>query len=194
MKSRLDPMIPTPKEWVDVVFANFDEFLIDHADNERKASAMGMSFIAKYPDRIKIIAPLIDHAMEELEHFKSVYAIMEERGITFPHKIAEDKYAQMLVKLARSGREERFLDRMMVASVIESRGMEKFRLIAEALEEGELKEFYKEIWVSEAKHGDLFVELAMMYFDEDDVLDRLKYFNEQESLIMQKLPIRPAMH
>ena len=190
----MDPMISTPNEWVDIVMENFDEFLIDHADNERKASAMGMSFIAKYPDRTKMIATLIDHAMEELEHFKQVYSIMEERGITFPHKISEDKYAQELVKLARSGRDDRFLDRMMIASVIESRGMEKFRMIEEILEPGKLKDVYKEIWVSEARHGDLFVELALLYFDEEQVMDRLKYFNEQESLIMQRLPLRPAMH
>jgi len=187
-------MIPTPKEWVDTVLDNFEEFLVDHADNERKASAMGMSFIAKYPDRTKIIPALIDHALEELEHFKGVYKIMDEKGIVFPHKIGEDKYAQELVKLARSGRDERFMDRLMIASVIETRGMEKFKLIEEALDPGEIKDFYKEIWTSEARHGDLFVQLAMMYFESEKVKERLKYFNEQESLIMKKLPVRPAMH
>jgi tRNA-(ms[2]io[6]A)-hydroxylase len=194
MKYRIDVMIPTPEEWVKTVLDNFNEFLIDHAENERKASAMGMSFIAKYPDRTKMIPSLIDHAIEELEHFKGVYKIMHERGIALPHKIGEDKYAQELVKLARSGRDDRFMDRMLIASVIETRGMEKFRMVEEALEPGEIKDFYKEIWVSEARHGDLFVELALMYFDEKEVMERLKYFNEQESLIMKKLPIRPAMH
>ncbi len=194
MKYRIDVMINTPQEWVDIVLNNFEEFLIDHAENERKASAMGMSFIAKYPDRTKIIPALIDHAVEELEHFRGVYRIMDQKGIALPHKIGEDKYAQELVKLARSGRDDRFLDRMMIASVIETRGMEKFRMIEEALEPGEIKDFYKDIWVSEARHGDLFVELALLYFDEKNVMDRLKYFNEQESLILKRLPLRPAMH
>ncbi len=194
MKYRIDVMIPTPKEWVEIVLDNFDEFIIDHAENERKASAMGMSFIAKYPDRTKMIPALIDHAIEELEHFKGAYKIMDERGIALPHKIGEDKYAQELVKLARSGREDRFMDRLLIASVIETRGMEKFRMVEEALDPGELKDFYKEIWISEARHGDLFIELALMYFDQNEVMERLKYFNEQESLIMKKLPLRPAMH
>ena len=58
--------------------ANFDAFLQDHADCERKASSMAMSFVAKCPDRTEIIPELIDTALEELEHFKSVYTLMEK--------------------------------------------------------------------------------------------------------------------
>ena len=35
--------------------ADFDSFLIDHADCERKASFMVMSFIGKFPERKEII-------------------------------------------------------------------------------------------------------------------------------------------
>ena len=55
MKTALDLSWKTPQEWVEVVLADFDSFLIDHADCERKASAMAMSFIAKCPDRVEII-------------------------------------------------------------------------------------------------------------------------------------------
>jgi tRNA-(ms[2]io[6]A)-hydroxylase len=194
MKLRMDVKVPTPNEWVERVFADFDDFLIDHADNERKASAMGLSFIAKYPNRSEIIPSLIDHALEELEHFKGVYKIMHERHIQFPTKIGEDIYAQELVKLARTGLDERFLDRLMIGSVIEVRGEEKFRIVERALEDGELKSFYRELWISEAKHGDLFVELALNYFPEKIVFERLEFFNLHESRIMMSLPFRAAMH
>jgi len=39
------------QEWISCVMENFDEFLKDHADCERKASSMVMSFVVKYPDR-----------------------------------------------------------------------------------------------------------------------------------------------
>ncbi|MEZ4908001.1 MAG: tRNA-(ms[2]io[6]A)-hydroxylase [Saprospiraceae bacterium] len=194
MKRRMDVRISTPQEWLDTVMNNFDDFLIDHADNERKASAMGMSFIAKYPNRTEIIPRLIDHALEELEHFKGVYKIMDKRKIQFPQKIQEDVYAQELVKLARSGLNDRFLDRLIVGSVIEVRGEEKFRKVEEALPEGELKSFYRELWISEARHGDLFIELALEYFPEKEVLVRQEFFNEAESRIMMSLPFRAAMH
>ncbi len=43
--------ISTPKTWLDAVFADFDLFMLDHTLCERRASAMGMSLVAKkYPD------------------------------------------------------------------------------------------------------------------------------------------------
>ena len=80
MKLSLDLMSPSPSAWIDCVMNDFDSFLQDHADCERKASAMAMSFVAKYPDRTEIIPELIETGIEELEHFQQVYAIMEKRG------------------------------------------------------------------------------------------------------------------
>jgi tRNA-(ms[2]io[6]A)-hydroxylase len=194
MKLRLDVAAPSPQAWIESVMANFDEFLIDHAENERKAQAMALSFIAKYPNRTKIISSLIKHAIEEMEHFRDVYSFMEERGLELPSKIPEDKYAKELMKLCRTGRDERFLDRLCIASVIEVRGGERFRLVEEALEEGALKEFYKLLWRVEARHGDVFVQMALEYFDKETVYERLNYFNAEEARVMARMEIRPTMH
>ena len=48
--------------WVETVMNDFDSFLQDHANNVRKALAMAISFVAKYPDRLEIIPELIDTA------------------------------------------------------------------------------------------------------------------------------------
>ena len=58
MKYSIDLTYQTPPEWVKVVLDNFDTFLQDHADAERKASAMAMSFVAKCPDKKEIIETL----------------------------------------------------------------------------------------------------------------------------------------
>ena len=50
----------TPREWAHYVLDNFDEFLIDHANCERKASALAMSFAIKYADRVEMIPALIE--------------------------------------------------------------------------------------------------------------------------------------
>lgn len=194
MKLSIELECASSQEWVDAVMSDFDSFLIDHAHCERKASSMAMSFVAKYPDRLEIIPELIDTAVEELEHFRSVYEIMESRGISLPHEIPGDPYVKALINACRSGREDRFMDRLLVASVVECRGAERFRLVYEALPEGELKKFYHNLWASEAKHGNIFVKMALNYFDEKDVYIRLKEINHTESKILVELPIKAALH
>lgn len=194
MKLRIDLQVESPKEWVEAVMADFDSFLADHADCERKASSMAMSFVAKFPDRKEIIPDLIETAVEELEHFRDVYRIMKERGIQLNHGIQKDDYVGYLVDRSRSGREERFLDRLLIASVVESRGAERFKLVYENLENGPLKEFYHRLWASEAKHGEIFVKMAMHYFPEEEVMKRLDEWNDFEKESLEKLPIRAALH
>ena len=41
-------------------------------------------------------------------------------------------------------------------------------MVAENLDDPKLSAFYKELWRSEAKHGNIFVSMALNYFDEDD--------------------------
>ena len=181
-------------EWVAAVISDFDAFLQDHANCERKASAMAMSFVAKFPDRVEIIPELIETAIEELEHFQSVYQIMERRGVLLPAQMGKDHYVQQLVNQCRSDREERFLDRLLLASIVECRGAERFRLVYENLEEEGLKEFYHKLWASEAKHGNIFVNMALNYFERNDVYYRLEELNRVEAEVLQQLPIRPALH
>lgn len=194
MKLNLDIAYPSKPEWIAAVMADFDSFLQDHADCERKASAMAMSFVAKFPDRIEIIPELIATAVEELEHFQQVYALMEKRGVQLPAKMGGDPYVQKLVKLCRHGREERFMDRLLLASVVETRGAERFRLVSEAQNDPEMHRFYKLLWASEAKHGHIFVKMALNYFDEKAVYDRLAWFIEREGEVIDGLEIRAALH
>ena len=194
MKVSADLVVQSPPEWIEAVMGDFNTFLQDHADCERKASAMAMSFVAKYPDRLEIIPLLIETAVEELEHFQDVYKIMEERGVTLPAGMGKDHYIQQLLDACRSGREERFMDRMLLASVVECRGAERFRLIYEKLPAGDLKKFYHRLWASEAKHGNIFVEMLFNYFDREEVYKRLGELIEVEGKILMNLPIRAALH
>jgi tRNA-(ms[2]io[6]A)-hydroxylase len=194
MKLNLDIAIPSKPEWVAAVMADFPAFLQDHCDCERKASAMAMSFVAKYPDRLEIIPELIDIGIEELEHFKQVYELMEKRGIALPASMGGDPYVQALIKLCQSGREERFLDRLLIASVVETRGAERFRLVSEAQTDPEMHRFYKVLWASEAKHGHVFVKMALNYFDPEMVYSRLDWWVQQEAEVIEGLEIRAALH
>jgi tRNA-(ms[2]io[6]A)-hydroxylase len=194
MKLNIDIATPSKQEWLDAVMNDFDSFLQDHADCERKASAMAMSFVAKYPDRKEIIPELIETAIEELEHFQQVYDLMQAKGIQLTHSIGEDLYVKALIKRCHSGRRERFLDRLLVASVVETRGAERFRMVSEAQKDPDLHRFYKVLWASEAKHGHIFVKMALNYFSEEEVYPRLEWWIEQESEIINQLEIRAALH
>lgn len=194
MKFNLDIAVPSKPEWVAAVMNDFNAFLQDHADCERKASAMAMSLVAKYPDRPEIIPELIETAIEELDHFRLVYDIMQSRGIGLLHSIPEDPYIKSLLKSMHNGIQERFLDRLLIASVVETRGAERFRLVAEAQEDEAMRKFYKMLWTSEAKHGNIYVKMALNYFDEKIVYDRLQWWVEQEGRIIDGLEIRPALH
>lgn len=194
MKVSLDITVESPQAWVDAVMADFPSFIQDHANCERKASAMAMSLVAKYPDRPLLIQPLIETAIEELEHFRDVVSWMEKLGVSLQKEMKPDAYVNQLIAQVRNGRDEGLIDRLCLGSIIECRGAERFRLVEEALEEGPLKRFYKILWASEAKHGNIFVELALHYFDNKIVYSRLNELLEIEGQIVKNLPIQAALH
>lgn len=155
---------------------------------------MAMSLVSKYPDRPKIIPPLIDTAIEELEHFRDVVAWMDKLGIPLPSDMQQDLYVNQLIALVRKGRDEGLIDRLCLGSIIECRGAERFRLVEEALTEPEIKRFYKILWASEAKHGNMFVELALEYFSPETVFPRLDELLDAEARILDALVIKSALH
>jgi tRNA-(ms[2]io[6]A)-hydroxylase len=192
-RKSIDLLLATPSAWVDTVLAKFDTFLLDHANCERKASALAMSLVVKYPDRRHIVTGLIELAQEELQHFREVYDILEHRGLSLV-KDEPDPYVNHLLKLARHGREERFIDRMLISSIVECRGAERFEILARALETGPLKSFYERLWKAEIKHGHHFVHLLLKECDEDIVFARLEELMKLEANIIKSLALRPALH
>jgi len=83
---------------------------------------------------------------------------------------------------------------LLIAGVVEARGCERFGLVTEALEPGSMKDFYREITRSEARHHGLFVGLARHYFDETEIAARVDELLAAEAEIVQKLPLHPTVH
>jgi len=192
-KKSAELVAATPAAWIDAVLADFDAFLADHANCERKANALIMSLIVKFPDRVTIIPQLIELALEELEHFGQTYAFMEKRGLKLT-KDTPDPYVNELIATARHGRDERFIDRMLISSLVETRGAERFQIVANHVQEPELKAFYDMLWKSEVKHSHVFVHLLLQEFPENRVLPRLQELAQAESDIMLRMALRPALH
>jgi tRNA-(ms[2]io[6]A)-hydroxylase len=183
----------TPERWLEVVFADFDAFLVDHALCERKASAMGLSLVAKYPDRDLILEPLIAFAREELEHFHIMFKVLAARGLRLPAD-TPDEYVNGLRKALPSEPDGLLLDRLLVPAVVEARGCERLQLVTEALQESELKRTYLDLTRAEARHHALFFRLAERYYPADRVRERGRALFAAEAELVARLPLRAAVH
>jgi tRNA-(ms[2]io[6]A)-hydroxylase len=183
----------TPAEWTETVLADFDSFLQDHAAAEKKASGMAISMLSHYPDRVELVAAMADLAIEELSHYREVVKWLHRRGLLTTAD-QKDPYVIEFRKAIRGGTEAYLLDRLLTASIIEARGAERFGLVAEALEPGELKKFYESISRSEERHYELFLELAALYIEPEIIQQRWQQLLEVEAGIVAGLPLRPALH
>jgi tRNA-(ms[2]io[6]A)-hydroxylase len=184
---------PTRPEWTAAVLADLDAFLLDHAANERKASASALVLVAHYPDRRELVERCIALAIEELEHFRDVHARMAERGLTAGPDTRSD-YLRRLSANFRDGSDPYFLDRLVTAAIVEARGCERFGLLAAALPAGALKDFYRDLARSEVRHQGLFLELARLYFDGPAVATRVDELLDAEAGVIADLPIRAALY
>ncbi|MEC8968742.1 MAG: tRNA isopentenyl-2-thiomethyl-A-37 hydroxylase MiaE [Bacteroidota bacterium] len=184
----------TPIDWAHHVVENIDEFLQDHADAERKVSNMCMSFIAKYPNRHEIIDELIQIAVEELLHFKQVYQLIQQRGNQLSPVFHKDPYMKLLMPIFRSDRELLFMDRLIVASIAELRGSERFGLIGQVCKDPLIAKFYSNLHIQELEHIDSFINMAKRYFSADEVDARVEQILIKEAEITESLPWRYAIH
>jgi len=183
----------TPDDWTQTVLADFDRFLIDHAAAEKKASGMAISMLSHYPDRPELVKAMIDLSIEEMTHFREVVKIMQNRNLQLAPD-EKDPYVNQLRKSMRKDSDAYLLDRLLLGSIIEARGCERFGLVGKALESGALKTFYNAIAESESRHETLFIDLAKLYFETETIQQRLDKLLDIEADIVKGLPYRAALH
>jgi tRNA 2-(methylsulfanyl)-N6-isopentenyladenosine37 hydroxylase len=190
---RFELIDQTPLAWSDLALQQFDSFLQDHAACERKAAATGMNFVVQYPDRTKLVDTFVQLAREELRHFHQVCRLIFKRGLTLRGD-EKNPYVNLLIKEIRGPSEERFLDRLLIFGMIEARGCERFRLIAERVQEKDLKIFYQKLSIAEEKHHETYLEMSLHYMAPSIVEERLQQLLKKESEIFKSLPLRASVH
>src|SRR4051812_3535783 len=101
-------------------------------------------------------------ARDEANHLAQVVRLLLARGgrMGRDHK---NPYANGLRQLVRKGEPVELLDRLLVAALIEVRSCERFSVLAEASEDGELSAFYRSLYVSEFGHYTVFLKLARRF-------------------------------
>lgn len=183
----------TSPEWVQTVLADFNEFLLDHAAAEKKASGMAISMLSHYPDKLELVSTMADLAVEELSHYREVVKWIHARGLITAAD-TKDPYVIEFRKSIRQGQDIYLMDRLLTASIIEARGAERFGLVAEALEEPGIKQFYTAIARSEERHYETFLNLAYLYLPQVEVDERWQELLDIEADIVRSMPLRAALH
>jgi tRNA-(ms[2]io[6]A)-hydroxylase len=180
-------------EWIEVALENLPLVIMDHAHCEKKAAGTGLSLLSTYYDKKEISYAMSDLVEEEIGHYRSVIRILEKMGLTLGRDEG-DEYAKKLLSFVNKNEPERMLDRLLTAGIIEARSCERLQILAESINDVELRKFYKELSDSEAGHYVAFVRLARIYFDENVVKKRLDDLTAIEAEIVKNLSNKPLMH
>ncbi|MEM9188915.1 MAG: tRNA isopentenyl-2-thiomethyl-A-37 hydroxylase MiaE [Myxococcota bacterium] len=189
---------PTDPSWVDAARSDLRGLLSDHAHCELKAAQNALALVGRFGgEHPELTEPLLQLAEEETDHFRQVEAKLRATGgaLSYPES---DPYVAALRKasnaLDQADRAPRLLDRLMVAALIEARSCERFKLLAEHLDDEPLSTFYADLMASEAKHYRLFRDLGCQAFGEAAVRDRFQKLADLEAEIASELPLGPTVH
>lgn len=188
----------TPASWLPTALARWQDLLIDHAHCEKKAAAHAITLVSQYPEQAAVVPPLIALAQEELRHFRQVYQLLQERGLTLTIDRG-DPYVKALMTYARHSRLERLVDRLLIASLVEARSAERLGLLGEGFAgpespDPELGPFYARLAKAEAGHHRLFVRLACKLSPTKEVKPRLAALAVIEAEVMLAQPVEPRVH
>lgn len=186
--------LPTDPRWANIAEGNLSEILTDHAWCEQKAATNSITLITMLPEYPEMVTELLSIAQEELDHFQQVHEIIKKRGYEFG-RARKDDYVNDLSKFIIQGsREEYIVDRMLFAAMIEARSCERFRVLTENIKDEELKEFYRDLMISEANHYTTFIAFARQLGDPEKVNRRWEEWLEYEAKIIQSYGNRETIH
>jgi tRNA-(ms[2]io[6]A)-hydroxylase len=184
---------PSSPRWLAQVDAHLDEILVDHAHCEKKAAGVAMNLLFSYVDHVPLARAMTEIVNEELEHFRMVLDLLDRRGTRF-RRLAPSSYGQRLHERIRKQEPERAVDRLLVAGLIEARSCERFSLLGDHVTDPELRDFYRGLFESEARHHSTYVRLACDFAPEDEVRDRLHWLATEEAAIIAQGDPFARMH
>jgi tRNA-(ms[2]io[6]A)-hydroxylase len=188
----------THPHWFAVCSADLPALLSDHLHCERKAAENALSLVRRYPHRGRSMAALARLAHEETSHVVQVAALIAERGWS-PRADTPNQYARALHASVRGTEPERLLDALLVAAFIEARSHERLTLLARGFgaapaAEPRLASFYGALADAEARHAEVFLDLARPLVPDATFAARLDELAELESAVLGALPHAPRVH
>jgi tRNA-(ms[2]io[6]A)-hydroxylase len=184
---------PTDDGWFDRIRPHLDTILVDHCHLEKRAASNALNLIFRYTGRDGLARELSEVVKEEMDHFTLMLDILEAREIPFV-RLAPSTYASRLSEAGTKQEPLAFLDKLLIAGLIEARSAERFKILSERLDEPELAEFYASLFATEARHHTLYTTLARRFFDHEKVRLRLLELAELESDALGAATDAPRLH
>ena len=152
-------LVPTPARWLAAACERWQELLLDHAYCEKKAASTALALIFAYPEHEQQNLALARLAREELRHFEQATRMMARLAVPF-RRLQPGRYAAGLRTALCTSEPRRRLDLLLAGAIIEARSCERFGLLASRLQ-APLAEFYADLGRVEARHGGLYLDLAV---------------------------------
>ena len=188
----------TDPRWVNVVQKNIVEILTDHAFCEQKAASNAISIIVQYPMYPDLVQAMTEICQEEMQHFKLVHEKILSMGFTLGFE-RKDPYVNDLSEYLRrnktnSSKEGLFVNKMLLAAMIEARSCERFKILSEELAQEDLRLFYRSLMESEARHYTTFLGFARKYakgINVDQCWEELLQF---EARLMERYGKKESIH
>ncbi len=185
----------TGAAWEEACARAPDRLLSDHAHCELKAASTAMRLVGRYADRTSLALALTDLAREELRHFERVHALVLARGRPLS-PVGPDTY----VKRLRAGTMRgiagatTLLDLLVACAFVEARSCERFRLLARGPFAADCRALWADFAGAEARHHEVFLDLAREATDASTVAARVRAVAEIEAAIVRDLPAAPRIH
>ena len=177
---------------------NIEEILIDHAYCEQKAASNAISMIVTYPQYPDLVEAMTAICQEEMAHFQMVHDKLKERGLQLGFE-RKDPYVNDLAQYLKQGKLNSkpvgvFVNKMLFAAMIEARSCERFKILSEEINDADLRQFYRDLMESEARHYTTFLGFARKYGQGVDVDAAWKDFLAFEASLMESYGKKETMH
>ena len=105
-----------------------------------------------------------------------------------------DLLNHLRVENAGGSKAKQFVNNMIFAAMIEARSCERFRILSEEIDDEDLREFYRSLMESEARHYTTFLNFARRYGEGVDVEGMWTAFLNFEATLMEKYGKNETMH
>jgi tRNA 2-(methylsulfanyl)-N6-isopentenyladenosine37 hydroxylase len=184
---------PTAPDWYERVADHLDLILIDHAHLEKRAASTALSMVFRYTGRAGLARKLSTVVQEEMDHFSRVLDILEARGVAL-ERLEPAPYASRLATHIRKQEPAMFLDKLLVAALIEARSCERFSILARCVADEGLAAFYAELFETEALHHTLYTGIAREFFPAQEVKQRLQELAQAEVEALESSTGEPRLH
>lgn len=182
-----------PGDWLPKILAHLPAVLVDHAHLERKAATTALN-LEKYRDLYGRVGELNAIAIEELQHFQLVLALLEKRGIPFGQPYPSP-WITGLMRSVRNGQRHQAIDHLLCCALIEGRSCEKFQVLGRALAglDDELARFYASLVESEGNHYAAYILMARG-IDDAETDRRLDFYLDLDAKLMRAGSPQPILH